>query len=611
MSQDQLNPILAACKDDPLNDISRLVLADWLEEHGESERAEFIRLQLQAPERDDIVKPGFVENRARKARLVKKNLNAWTGAEYWLGCTRFAYSKDPETDKNAVIGKLERGTIDLSGIALSLSELIARIPDEQLPWLEELSVNFSSDMLPAQFFTIPGMLEFKRVSFNLSHEAAVSFDWLDRNDIRGLSTESRVWDEIAGLHRLRPHTLGASFKNGLDGFESIMKSHVLGDVRKLNIHLSDGGEELKKLARARHLAQVQELDLYGNVFPRQGLRALFRSAIFRYLTRLQVCSWNGKEISELLPAIAASKHLRSLREIRVSFNVLDEGHARALAGSAVIDSVETLSFGASSRITPAAMKVLAESPRLARLRTLDVSCSGIGDTGARAIAESPYMSNLGSLRICRCGITDSSIQAIAQSPYLANLEELDVALNLLSSAGLAPLAGSSQLGKLRFLRLTQLNIDERTFHALMNSEVLRGLEELDLSEVPLTRSHIRSMVESPMLTRLQKLSFYYPSPMATQIINELFEAPWISGLVDLSLDGAGVNEIGVRKLTQRSPGKLACLFLANNPIGQEGAECLLEWTMLPKLVDIVLYQANVSEELQQRIASIVSGRAHT
>jgi uncharacterized protein (TIGR02996 family) len=607
MSRDQLSPMLAMCKDDPLNDTPRLVLADWLDEHGDSERAEFVRLQLQAPESDDIIEPGFVENRARKARLVRKNLNGWTGAENWLHSTRFAYTKDPDADKNATTGRLERGTIELWGNASLLGELIARMSDEQLSWLESLSVNFSSDMLPEQFFAIPGMLEFKRVSFNLPPETPVSFDWLDRNDIRGLSTESQIWNEIANLRALRPHYLGTSFEKGLDGFDSLVKSHLLGDVKHFSIQLSDTGEELTRLARARNLAQVQDLDLYGNIFPRKGLRALFQSAIFRHLTRLNVSSWNGMEISELLPAVAASKYLRSLREIKVSFNSLDEVQARALAASAVIDSLETLSFSASSRITPNAMKVLAGSPRLAQLRRLDVSCSGVGDAGVRAIAESRFMSNLSSLRIGRCGITDSSIQAIAKSPYLANLEELNLADDPLSSAALAPLA-SSQIGKLRFLRLGRLNIDERTFHALMNSEVLRGLEELTLSEIPLTPAHIRSMAKSPMLTRLKKLSFYYPQPISTGIINELFEAPWIDGLVDLALDGAGVNDEGVRSLTRRSSGKLAFLFLAKNPIGQKGAKCLLEWTILPKLVDVVLYQTNVSKQLQQRIASIFSAR---
>ena len=42
--------LLAAILANPAEDVPRLVYADWLEEHGESERAEFIRVQIQIPQ---------------------------------------------------------------------------------------------------------------------------------------------------------------------------------------------------------------------------------------------------------------------------------------------------------------------------------------------------------------------------------------------------------------------------------------------------------------------------------------------------------------------------------------------------------------------------------
>ena len=44
----QRHAFLAAIKDDPENDTSRLVFADWLDDHGEPERPQFIRLQCRA-----------------------------------------------------------------------------------------------------------------------------------------------------------------------------------------------------------------------------------------------------------------------------------------------------------------------------------------------------------------------------------------------------------------------------------------------------------------------------------------------------------------------------------------------------------------------------------
>lgn len=47
-----VNP-LRAVLEDPSDDGARLVCADWFEEHGESERAEFIRVQVRIAEMDE------------------------------------------------------------------------------------------------------------------------------------------------------------------------------------------------------------------------------------------------------------------------------------------------------------------------------------------------------------------------------------------------------------------------------------------------------------------------------------------------------------------------------------------------------------------------------
>src|SRR4051812_39778098 len=45
-----LHALIRACKAEPEDDAPRLILADWLEEHAEEERATFIRRQIADPE---------------------------------------------------------------------------------------------------------------------------------------------------------------------------------------------------------------------------------------------------------------------------------------------------------------------------------------------------------------------------------------------------------------------------------------------------------------------------------------------------------------------------------------------------------------------------------
>jgi uncharacterized protein (TIGR02996 family) len=69
--------LLRAILDDPEDDGIRLIYADWLEEHGRAERAEFIRAQIEGAR----LPPAGTERRralrARQAALVAEHSAAW------------------------------------------------------------------------------------------------------------------------------------------------------------------------------------------------------------------------------------------------------------------------------------------------------------------------------------------------------------------------------------------------------------------------------------------------------------------------------------------------------------------------------------------------------
>lgn len=89
LSADEL-ALLAACRVDPLNDVPRLVYADWLEERGEDTRSLFIRLQI-GLERgaycDPLCRPGnhrhkyngctAIDRRRAMRRLFGANVRDW------------------------------------------------------------------------------------------------------------------------------------------------------------------------------------------------------------------------------------------------------------------------------------------------------------------------------------------------------------------------------------------------------------------------------------------------------------------------------------------------------------------------------------------------------
>src|SRR6476659_1135869 len=65
--------LLAAIRAAPEDDAPRLVYADWLDEHGQPERAEFIRVQIELARRDA---PAL---RRRQAELLAEHHDAFAG----------------------------------------------------------------------------------------------------------------------------------------------------------------------------------------------------------------------------------------------------------------------------------------------------------------------------------------------------------------------------------------------------------------------------------------------------------------------------------------------------------------------------------------------------
>ena len=69
--------LIAGIAADPHNDLRRLVFADWLEENGEPERAEFVRLQLESERHYNPPESVPIDSRVRE--LVRVHAVRWFG----------------------------------------------------------------------------------------------------------------------------------------------------------------------------------------------------------------------------------------------------------------------------------------------------------------------------------------------------------------------------------------------------------------------------------------------------------------------------------------------------------------------------------------------------
>ena len=67
---------------EPHDDVPRMVYADWLQENGQDERAEFIRLQCRLAEMLED-SPDYAAMRKREEKLLRKNKRRWTKPVPW------------------------------------------------------------------------------------------------------------------------------------------------------------------------------------------------------------------------------------------------------------------------------------------------------------------------------------------------------------------------------------------------------------------------------------------------------------------------------------------------------------------------------------------------
>lgn len=88
--QAELDAILAAVRDEPDEDVHRLAAADWWDDHGDADRAEFVRVQLALARLDaELIRcgnascPGCRERAGLEAR--QRNLLQWPRFWDWFG----------------------------------------------------------------------------------------------------------------------------------------------------------------------------------------------------------------------------------------------------------------------------------------------------------------------------------------------------------------------------------------------------------------------------------------------------------------------------------------------------------------------------------------------
>jgi len=250
---------LRAVLADPGDDAPRLIYADWLDEQGDCDRAEFIRVQcaLAPMGWQDERRPPLVR---RERELLRRHERTWSGAL-------------PEFDSGRTF---ERGFV---GSLTLMTEAFLRHAEEVF------------ETAPVRHIKLRGA----------------------RRHMTALATEPL-------LARLASLDLGHN-RIDMDGATAFFRSPHLGALVSLNVRWNSlGAEGLRALAKSSSLTGLRGLDLEHAV-PAALLATVVDSPVVAGLTELSLReNYLGSRAAR---ALVGSRYLRDLRVLDLAYNSFD------------------------------------------------------------------------------------------------------------------------------------------------------------------------------------------------------------------------------------------------------------------------------------------------
>lgn len=373
---------LRAVLDDPDADGPRLVFADWLEEQGHENRAEFIRLQCAIA--------GLPESDRDHHPLIGREIELWRAhRDEWTGPLDAVLFPDGTADWFAPV----RVVADIAGAVLGFGR-------------SDNVVHQFVHLLAADRWTFRrGFAEKLRASAADYLRAASALE--RATPLRSLTVNLGEGDScgaLAGcpqLNRLESLRVYAAAGFGADA-QPLLTGSRLSALRRLGLHhVHLASHELTAFAESPLAGQLDDLELSITGANVESRRAFLASSCVARLSRLALQEfWSDEHAAAFLAEWPECPRLLELD----------------LAGSAIGDR----------DLSP----ILDRSPCL---QSLNLSGTQLSDGGLRPIMRSPRLRQLRSLNLSNNAFGDQSILDLVDSPNLVATTQL-----ILRDAGLHP-----------------------------------------------------------------------------------------------------------------------------------------------------------------------------
>jgi uncharacterized protein (TIGR02996 family) len=495
---------LQAIVEEPDDDTPRLVYADWLDENGQHDRAEFIRVQcLQAslPWDDDRQS----ELLAREARLLARHYEEWTAAGGdW-----------PDREDGTPGLGFRRGFIERV-LSVEPAHFLSRAPAlfAACPVRDVLV-----ELLPGTFADLAGC------------------------------------PYPAGLRTLR------LFSFPPEEVYEICRSPRLARLEALHVYSS-----LRSDGEFRYLLGILEqqqtsapgslrsLGLADNGLSEGALAALIASPLARTVTSLDL-SYNFQFTVEGLRHFVSSPWWRRLEELNVGRSFPDiPGAGRLLAeglGRTRLRALRVDSPLAGLEDSESLVRALSAAPTWGPLRALSLGHCGLDGGRLRMLLDCPHTAGLTKLDLLDCRLGDDEVEHLAGCPRLCGLTALGLGYNSIGDRGAVALAESPYQKRLRRLHLQHTRITDAGIAALVRSANVEHLRLLSLGP-GCSESGVAEIARSPRLDHLYAL--HVRDRLTDDAALALAWSPFLRCLAHLFIDTSRLSETGQQALCQATHG---------------------------------------------------------
>jgi uncharacterized protein (TIGR02996 family) len=432
------------------DDATRLVFSDWLEEQGEHDRAEFIRVQVQRASLPawDAAQVGL---KIREQALLRKH------GETWL-------KEMPEIPGVRWEG-FRRGIVAVVSF-----------------------VNFDAMRTLAHACRAIAPIEAVRVHWPRRRESSENVPQIA--ELRELTLTGRPYgSETARL----------------------ADSPQLATLRVLKA-LGLEAEDLGRLAASPHLKKLRTLCLTSNGVGTAGVLSLTKADNLTRLETLDLSgpgyyeSYYDNPLIDLagMEALADWKGLKSVRSLSLSGSDVRSAGLRRLLQSPHAAGLTSLSLR-SGRLDGSAMAEFANANQKLKLEALDLGENVLKDSGAENLASAKCLRELRILRLDRCEIPEAgAVHLVKTASFVEGLRILEAGHNHFGDAGVETLLQRSST-TLHSLGLRNNTLTNQGAALLAESPASNELLELDLGENALTDGVAKVLGNTANLRRLMIL----------------------------------------------------------------------------------------------------------